>query len=118
VITLAGGYHSGFNTGFNIAEAVNFALRSWIETGKKADSCKCRGDSVKINMNEFITNINIKFKRKSHTSSEDSSESTNRSIVGNKKIPIPKNFLKCTDFKKSRKIPKSILFNKLKRIWQ
>lgn len=58
MITLAGAYHSGFNVGYNIAEAVNFALKSWIDIGKKANSCKCRGDSVKINMDEFLNNLN------------------------------------------------------------
>ena len=31
VITRARGYHAGFNSGYNIAEAVNFAIFNWIE---------------------------------------------------------------------------------------
>ena len=53
MITRASAYHSGFNMGFNIAEAVNFALPSWIPIGMKARACRCVGDSVKINMNNF-----------------------------------------------------------------
>ena len=31
VIPRARGYHAGFNSGYNIAEAVNFAIFNWIE---------------------------------------------------------------------------------------
>lgn len=50
MITRAGAYHSGFNMGFNIAEAVNFALPRWIELSNNVSSCKCVKDSVRINM--------------------------------------------------------------------
>eukprot|EP00743_Colponemidia_sp_Colp-15_P007442 GILK01008041.1.p1 GENE.GILK01008041.1~~GILK01008041.1.p1 ORF type:complete len:606 (+),score=92.82 GILK01008041.1:98-1915(+) len=54
VITSAGAYHSGFNYGFNCAEAVNFALECWSELGRKAKSCKCRKDSVKIDVDHLV----------------------------------------------------------------
>jgi hypothetical protein len=54
MITRASGYHSGFNHGFNIAEAVNFALPTWLEIGKKVGACKCVKDSVHFNMGNFL----------------------------------------------------------------
>ena len=35
ILTLPGSYHSGFSTGLNIGEAVNFATRNWFEFGPK-----------------------------------------------------------------------------------
>ena len=31
IVTMGGSYHAGFNWGFNLAEAVNFALPKWLE---------------------------------------------------------------------------------------
>ena len=34
-------FHEGFNSGFNLAEAVNFATDAWIPYGRKAIRCSC-----------------------------------------------------------------------------
>lgn len=55
VVTYPYGYHSGYNLGYNCAEAVNFALDSWLEIGKIAKKCECAQaqDSVWVNVYEI-----------------------------------------------------------------
>jgi JmjC domain, hydroxylase len=53
VITFPASYHCGFNTGFNVAEATNFAVPEWIPYGRLAKVCLCRPDSVRFDMNRF-----------------------------------------------------------------
>lgn len=56
IITFPNGYHSGFNYDFNLAESVNFATDDWFEIGKKAQSCNCVTDSVKIDVDKLKEN--------------------------------------------------------------
>ncbi|KAL1840541.1 hypothetical protein VTJ49DRAFT_362 [Mycothermus thermophilus] len=55
VVTYPYGYHSGFNLGYNCAEAVNFALDSWLPMGKIAKKCQCAQaqDSVWVDVYEI-----------------------------------------------------------------
>ncbi|KAI0804872.1 hypothetical protein GGR55DRAFT_303912 [Xylaria sp. FL0064] len=55
VVTYPYGYHSGYNLGYNCAEAVNFALDSWVPMGKIAKKCECAQaqDSVWVDVYEI-----------------------------------------------------------------
>uniref|UniRef100_A0A7S3YH57 [Histone H3]-trimethyl-L-lysine(9) demethylase n=3 Tax=Lotharella globosa TaxID=91324 RepID=A0A7S3YH57_9EUKA len=54
MITFPRSFHAGFNYGFNCAESVNFALKSWVAEGVKANFCKCQPDTVRIDMEDFV----------------------------------------------------------------
>ncbi|KAM7219772.1 hypothetical protein V8F06_004806 [Rhypophila decipiens] len=55
VVTYPYGYHSGYNLGYNCAEAVNFALDSWLPLAKIAKKCQCAQaqDSVWVDVYEI-----------------------------------------------------------------
>ena len=53
MINMPGALHAGFNHGFNCAESVNFGTERWLPIGRRARSCTCARDSVRINMSLF-----------------------------------------------------------------
>jgi jumonji domain-containing protein 2 len=65
VITFPGAYHAGFNHGFNLAEATNFATPSWLPLGRRARRCVCRPHSVHIDVAELEVLYQCKVARES-----------------------------------------------------
>lgn len=41
IVTFSGGYHAGFNCGWNEAEAINFGTSRWLENVEKFKPCAC-----------------------------------------------------------------------------
>lgn len=47
MLVFGGAYHEGFNCGFNIAEAVNYATLDWLKQILDTKHCSCSKKSVK-----------------------------------------------------------------------
>lgn len=73
VVTYPYGYHSGYNLGYNCAEAVNFALDSWLPMGKIAKKCECAQaqDSVWVDVYEIERKLRGESTEYEETEDED-----------------------------------------------
>jgi jumonji domain-containing protein 2 len=57
VLVFGGAYHEGFNCGFNIAEAVNYATVDWLRQLLGSKSCGCSKRSVRTEIESILYNL-------------------------------------------------------------
>ncbi|KAL2195947.1 hypothetical protein P885DRAFT_39143 [Corynascus similis CBS 632.67] len=88
VVTYPYGYHSGYNLGYNCAEAVNFALDSWLPIAKIAKKCQCAQaqDSVWVDVYEIERKLRGEETEYEETEEEDDDEDDDDEDTG---LPSP-----------------------------
>lgn len=105
VVTYPYGYHSGYNLGYNCAEAVNFALDTWLEMGKIAKRCECAQaqDSVWINVHEIERKLRGEETEYEETDEDDNEEEEDDDEVSGIPTPPPSHGVKFKDTSRKRK---------------
>jgi hypothetical protein len=88
VVTYPYGYHSGYNLGYNCAEAVNFALDSWLPMGRIAKKCQCAQaqDSVWVDVYEIERKLRGEETEYEETDEDDEDEDDDDQDTG---LPSP-----------------------------
>ncbi|KAI1173009.1 hypothetical protein F4777DRAFT_559585 [Nemania sp. FL0916] len=92
VVTYPYGYHSGYNLGYNCAEAVNFALDSWLAMGKIAKKCECAQaqDSVWVDVYEIERKLRGEETDYEETEDEEDDEDEDDEDELDTSIPTPR----------------------------
>lgn len=105
VVTYPYGYHSGYNLGYNCAEAVNFALDTWLEMGKIAKRCECAQaqDSVWINVHEIERKLRGEETDYEETDEDDDEDEEDDDEVSGLPTPPASHGVKFKDATKKRK---------------
>jgi len=85
IVSRASAYHQGFNLGYNIAEAVNFAIDDWLKIGCNTSYCKCVPDSVNIDFDKFFKNLGLNLDEYSNKKNPNSKKRLARKIKDEKK---------------------------------
>lgn len=57
MLIFGGAYHSGFNFGCNIAEAVNYATTNWLKHVTSAKTCTCSKNNVQASYLQIHQNL-------------------------------------------------------------
>ncbi|KAF6803435.1 DNA damage-responsive transcriptional repressor RPH1 (JmjC domain-containing protein) [Colletotrichum sojae] len=93
VVTYPYGYHSGYNLGYNCAEAVNFALDSWLPMGKIAKRCECAQaqDSVWVDVYDIERKLRGEETEYEETDEEDEDEDDDEDMEDASGLPSPPN---------------------------
>ena len=57
ILTFPDGYHAGFNTGFNVAESINFSSPKWVQYGRRCGFCRCFPYTFRMDIDHFCEKV-------------------------------------------------------------
>lgn len=89
VVTYPYGYHSGYNLGYNCAEAVNFALDSWLPIGKIAKKCECAQAQDSVWVDVYEIERKLRGESTEYEETEDEEEEEEEDEGDNTGLPSP-----------------------------